>query len=229
MDEQKERQKEEPPKSAAAQSKRKVLVVIDGPNALGKDFSDRLDLEQVRDYAYALDKTAQLYYLTKIHDYPISKREISKLGYKILESHKDIDYLVREEIQEKLKAQDPPNILLLGTKDHDVLEFIKGIKAAHDVKVVLTISSEEGLAKALIPVVDDIQYFPERVTGGMSVVVTKRTEQGTYMARHHDGRIIFINSPEDLRNGEEVHIQITGQNPSKTIYFASLLERRETP
>lgn len=201
-----------------------VLLIIDGPNSLGLDFSDRLDLKTVRDYAYSLDKTAKLYYLTKLHNYPINKQEISRLGYRIMESHKDIDHLMRDEIQDKLKSKRPPNILLLGTKDHDLLNFIKEIKETHNIIVILTISSKKGLAKSLEPVVDDIKFFPEVINTGIRVEIIKLTSKGTYMARHADGRIVFITSNKKLSSGNQVMVQIIGENPKKTVYFATLIK-----
>ena len=201
-----------------------VLLIIDGPNSLGKDYSDRLDLKSVCDYAYSLDRTAKLYYFTKLHNYPINKQEISRLGYRIVESHKDVDHLIRDEIQDKLKSSNPPNIILLGTKDHDLLNLIKEIKETHHVLVILTISSKTGLAKSLEPVVDDIKYFPE-TPDGLKVEILKLTEKGTFMVQHPDGRIIFITTDQKLSVGDQVMVQITGENPKKTVYFATIIEK----
>jgi len=206
-----------------------VLVMIDGPNSLGKNYNDRLDLKQVRDYAYSMDTNANIYYLTKIQDCSIDKKEISRLGYKILESHKDIDYLMRDEIREKLKTKSPPNILILGTKDQDFLNFIKDVKKEHDIKIILAISSSRGLAESLIPVVDDIQFFPEKKQANniIEVKIMEQTPKGTYIARHPDGKIVFIRAGIKLLNDEEVLIQITGENPKKTVYFANFVRKIE--
>ena len=53
-----------------------VFVAIDGPNSWGVSYQHPLDIEKVKNYAYQLDNTAKMYYLTKIDHVPshIEKR-----------------------------------------------------------------------------------------------------------------------------------------------------------
>ncbi len=126
-----------------------VLVIIDGPNSLGENFQDQLDLEGVAKYAHSLDKNTELYYLTKTKEKHIDPDQISRLGYDIRISHKDIDYAVKNLIRKCLNSLAPPNLILIGAKDQDYMEFIKQIRKEFDIKVKLVISSEKGLSNSL--------------------------------------------------------------------------------
>ncbi len=141
-----------------------VLTIIDGPNSLGEDFRDKLDLEKVSEYAHSLDKNAELYYLTKFEETSIDKVKISRIGYDVLESHKDVDYKMKNLIRKNLNSIKPPNIILLGAKDQDYRDFIKQIRKEFNVRVILVISSENGLANSMKRTFDseNIKFFPTR-------------------------------------------------------------------
>lgn len=212
----------------------KVLLIIDGPNSYGKDYADPLDLRKARDYAYEVDKNAKLYFFTKIHDVPreirkenpniLSRSAISQLGYRIFESHKDIDIDVQEEIRTLLKTENPPNTIILGTKDKDYLNFIKNIRDLHQIKVILAVPSKRGIAECLIPVVDDIKYFSSYInTNVIQVKIKRKTEQGDYLAYHpSDGKKLYVKSRKSLSPDQTVKIRITGINPNGDTYFAML-------
>jgi len=147
------------------QEEKTVLVVIDGPNSLGENFQDQLDLEEVAKYAHSLDKNAELYYLTKTSQNHIAQDQISRIGYDIRVSHKDIDYAVKILIRKRLNSTVSPNLILIGTKDQDYMEFIKEIRKEYNIKVKLLISSEKGLAKSLKRSFneEDIKKFPKKM------------------------------------------------------------------
>ncbi len=143
--------------------KTNVLVVIDGPNALGEQYEDRLNLKTVADYAHNLDKNADLYYLTKTSENKKNQEFISRLGYKVQVSYKDIDYAVKDLISEKLDNNESPTLLLLGVKDQDYIGFIKKIRKEFKIKIQIVISSENGLSNSLKRSFseEDILTFPE--------------------------------------------------------------------
>ena len=142
-----------------------VLVIIDGPNSLGEDFQDQLDLEGVAKYAHSLDKNSELYYLTKTKENHVDTDHISRLGYDTRVSHKDIDYAVKSLIRKCLKSMVPPNLILIGAKDQDYMEFIKQIRKEFNIKVKLVISSEKGLSNSLKRSFneEDILKFPKEM------------------------------------------------------------------
>jgi len=83
----------------------------------------------------------------------------------ILSSHKDIDYLLKIQINKSLKSNEPPNLILLGTKDQDYIGFIKQIRKDYNVKIKLVISSENGLSHSLKRAFneEDILKFPREM------------------------------------------------------------------
>ena len=142
-----------------------VLVIIDGPNSLGENFQDQLDLEGVAKYTHSLDKNAELYYLTKTKENQVDTDHISRIGYDIRVSHKDIDYAVKNLIRKRLNSIVPPNLILIGAKDQDYMEFIKQIRKEFNIKVKLVISSEKGLSNSLKRSFneEDILKFPKEM------------------------------------------------------------------
>jgi len=209
----------------------KVLLIIDGPNSYGEKFLDPLDLEKARDYAYEVDKNAKLYFFTKIHDVPrdirkknsniLSRIAISQLGYRIFESAKDIDIDLQEEVRTLLKSENPPNTIILGTNDKDYLNFIKDIRDLHPVKVFLVASKKKDIAKCLIPVVDDIKYFP--CPELLKVEIRRKTQDGDYLAYHpKDNKTLYVKTKRNLSPGQIVRITITGTNPKGDTYYAIL-------
>ena len=142
-----------------------VLVIIDGPNSLGENFQDQLDLERVAKYAHSLDKNAELYYLTKTKENHVNTDHISRIGYDTRVSHKDIDYAVKDLIRKCLNSMVPPNLILIGAKDQDYMEFIKQIRKEFNIKVRLVISSEKGLSNSLKRSFneEDILNFPKEM------------------------------------------------------------------
>ena len=142
-----------------------VLVIIDGPNSLGENYQDQLDLEGVTKYAHSLDKNAELYYLTKTNEDHVEQEYISRIGYDIRVSHKDIDYAVKSLIRKHLNSMVPPNLILIGAKDQDYMEFIKQIRKEFNIKVQLVISSEKGLSNSLKRAFneEDILKFPKEM------------------------------------------------------------------
>jgi hypothetical protein len=145
--------------------KTNVLVIIDGPNSLGENYQDQLDLEGVTKYAHSLDKNAELYYLTKTNEDHIEQEYISRIGYDIRVSHKDIDYAVKSLIRKHLNSMVPPNLILFGAKDQDYMEFIKQIRKKFNIKVKLVISSERGLSISLKRAFneEDVLKFPKEM------------------------------------------------------------------
>ncbi len=141
-----------------------VSVYIDGPNSLGEDYEDSLDLKKLASFAHELDVNTKLYYFTKLREIRIDKEDISKMGYKIIQSYKDIDYLVMDQIKENLDSKKPPNIIILGTKDQDYTDFIKNIRKEYDVRVILAIPSVLGLSKSLRAAFKkvDVKFFSEK-------------------------------------------------------------------
>ena len=143
--------------------KTNILTVIDGPNSLGEKYQDELDLKGVAEYAHNLDKNAYLYYLTKTNEDYINQEYISRIGYKIQVSFKDIDHDLKDLIREKLKSAEPPNLILLGVKDQDYIGFIKQIRKDFHTKIKLVISSQNGLSNSLKRSFEeeDILIFPK--------------------------------------------------------------------
>jgi hypothetical protein len=183
----------------------RVLLVIDGPNSLGENYEDKLDLEKTAKYAHELDKNAELYYLTKTKENHVDTDHISRLGYDIRISHKDIDYAVKDLIRKRLKSTVPPNLILIGTKDQDYMEFIKQIRKEFNVRVQLIISSEDGLSLSLKRSFneEDIKFFPKKVkldaTEEEEVYKFLEGRLGDPIAWTKTGKICFPDREGDLQ------------------------------
>ncbi len=156
----KENGKKDELKKEFKKKKNRVLVIIDGPNSLGKDYNDKLNLKEIRDFAYKLDKNAKLIYATKISENRFIKDKASTIGYRLITRHKDIDHIIKDEIRERLKAINPPNLIIFGTKDGDYTGFIKNIREEYSVKIKLVVSSNNGFSDDLKSIFskDDIFY-----------------------------------------------------------------------
>lgn len=204
FEELKEKPKKKAPKKKL-KSKNNVAVFIDGPNSLGEDYNDALNLKSVIDYAHSIDLNAQLFYFTKINENRINKEEISIMGYNLSSSHKDVDYLVMNKINECLDSKNPPNTIILSTKDQDFTDFIKKIRKDHDVHFLLAISSVLGLSKSLKSAFyeGDIKFFPEKEFSKEElkerIFKFQEGKGGKPIARNHEGKICFPYKHDEIQ------------------------------
>ncbi len=186
-----------------------VFTIIDGPNSLGQDYADMLDLKKVAELAHTMDKNAKLVYYSKTGGKDLDV--ISCLGYKTILRHKDIDSELKNEVREALASTKPPEYILLGVKDSDYASFVKDIRREYSVKVHLVISSTQGLAAALKQAFEpnEIHYLPEKneifINPSEKVYKFLSGRENTVIAWDGSGKVCFVDREDENqpRPGEE--------------------------
>ncbi len=142
-----------------------VLLVVDGPNSLGQDYKDRINLKTLIKYAQHLNNNADLCYFYKLGEKHIKPDKISAMGFSLTPHHKDIDHKIKEKIRRSLNSKSPPTLIIICTKDGDFADFIKNIRNTYQVNFILAVSSKQGLAHSLEMIFEeeDIKFFPKKL------------------------------------------------------------------